>query len=133
MTLITHNVLHRHPFGGLGRNHCYFVGVVSNRQINFHKACLTDGHGISGTNNALFLYKHGKEIYDTSFKLDFRDKIFTIEYVINNSTFIFYKDDNDRCYSIDLPTNIDEITHWYPCVRLRNQGERCVVSNIVVK
>ena len=36
-------------------------------------------------------------------------------------------------YEMNLPTDIDEITHWYPCVGLRDPLDACTISDIVIE
>ena len=36
-------------------------------------------------------------------------------------------------YQTILPTDNDEITHWYPCIGLRDIGDQCKISKILIE
>eukprot|EP01084_Bolivina_argentea_P159995 278649_1 len=135
---ITHSVTHSFPNGN------YFIGVVSNRNKNFNNTAykgLIDAYGISGCDG--YVYKQGKCVHDSNDESGFdgypQNSTVKVEYKIDESKLFFtYKYGNIsgngiRLYEITLPTNNNNITHWYPCVSLRDKNDICKILNVIVK
>merc|ERR1712154_213828 len=57
-----------------------------------------------------------------------------IEYVVADpeSKLNFYRDDETQPkYEMDLPTDVSDITHWYPYVSLQCKDDECSISENV--
>ncbi len=109
----------------------YFIGVVSNRTTDFTNTAysgLKDPYGISGS-ASFGVFKGGDETKDTSYKGYCSNAKITVEYGINESQLNFYEN-NQPLYKMTLQTNINEITHWYPCISLVG-GNTCKISEEV--
>lgn len=39
----------------------------------------------------------------------------------------------ETTYEVMLPTKKPEITHWYPCMGLRDIGDECEIYDIVIE
>ena len=36
-------------------------------------------------------------------------------------------------YEYELPTDNDKITHWYPCVSLRDANDECEIMDVTIQ
>eukprot|EP01084_Bolivina_argentea_P024210 45144_1 len=124
---MTHTVTHSFP------DDTYFIGVVSNRNIDFSNVAyqgLSDARGITGCNG--YVYKEGGFIDDYNYKVYPKNAIVKIQYKINESKLFFSYGNGIKLYEIVLPTNNKEITHWYPCISLRDKNDVCKILNVTV-
>lgn len=135
-------------------NAYYFIGVVSNRCSVFStcpfvvtRGTLKDAYGISGNVCSIFHPKRKKTqdtlVRDTKYLGFEQRRWITVRYIIKHSTLIYQFHDGDGyaynnsnisyIYELSLPTyNIDGITHWYPCVSLRDAGDECEIGQVTV-
>ena len=132
---MTHTAIRSWP------NCVYFIGVVSNRTTDFSKGAyngLKDSYGIGG--NMPYVFKGNKRNKKVSaYELDYEYKKgykenakITMEYILHESVLNFYEEKSRLIYSLKLPTNIDGITHWYPCVSLRDKNDICKLSKKII-
>merc|ERR1712013_211553 len=131
-------------------NYAKLFGVVSNRareMVNAYNG-LVDAYGVAMNKSSSYYTRVWKGnpqnktldgyVIDEAAR-DFQKEwqngwAMGIEYVVNESKLKFYKNDEaDVKYSMDLPTNIAEITHWHPCICLRFANDTCKITNVVVK
>eukprot|EP01084_Bolivina_argentea_P062003 113359_1 len=117
----------------------YFIGVISNRTKDLSMVAykgLMDAYGISGMGRKVYKGKSidGNSVDDSNYEKQYtKNSVVTVEYKIRESRLSFYSE-NKELYTMILPNDIDEITHWYPCVSLRDKDDICQISNnIIVK
>merc|ERR1711971_1279615 len=80
---------------------------------------------------AAYVYDH--RVFTTGLLKDFvfGSKI-GIEYVVAEAKLNFFRDnETESKYSMHLPTNVPDITHWYPFVSLYRGDDVCTISDIV--
>ena len=123
------------------RNYINSFGVVSNRTKEFKNAYngLKDAYGVGLYPGNVFKGKT-KSVVDISATELFKEGVFKkgnkmgIEYIVNESKLRFYGDDAaEPQYTMDLPTNISGITHWYPYVSLRDKDDVCKIGRTIIK
>eukprot|EP01084_Bolivina_argentea_P177610 307108_1 len=113
-------------------NSYYFIGVVSNRNTDFSNIAykgLTDAYGISGLSGRT--YKESFYLFDSNYTVYPQNTIVKVEYNINESKLLFTY--GTKSHEISLPANNNEITHWYPCISLRDKNDTCKILNVTIK
>merc|ERR1712154_45623 len=56
-----------------------------------------------------------------------------IEYLVEESKLKFFRNDEaQEKFTMQLPTDVQGITHWYPAVSLRDSGDVCQIHNVRV-
>ena len=128
-------------------NTYYFIGVTSNRAKDFKTSPylsnyeeLPDAYGISGCGTLIFDANKQRSIGGCADDGDYiayqRNTWISVKYVIDGRKLIFnYVDGagDNVSYEMVLQTKSDKITHFYPCVGLRDAGDECEVIDIVVE
>ena len=60
----------------------------------------------------------------------------SVTYLVNESKLVYsYTKRNENCvgnYDLNLPQNVDGITHWYPAICLPDIGDECEITGVVV-
>ncbi len=125
-------------------NAFYFIGVVSNRIDDFAYCVyqgyngIKDAYGILGNYEQMMngdgkyqtSYRHKEHISSKAENYDVNKPV-KIKYDIVESKLYFYQ--NDVEFSIiPLPTHESGITHWHPCIGLRDEGDVCNIPEEVI-
>eukprot|EP01084_Bolivina_argentea_P116475 206948_1 len=113
----------------------YFIGVVSNRTIDFARTVhqgLKDPFGITAYNKRVHKGA-GQQEQDANYSPEYdQNSTVKVEYLVQDSVLKF-EYGNGVTYQMQLPTNEIEITHWYPAACLRDTNDTCEISDVVVE
>lgn len=121
-------------YGSLFCGH-YFVGVVSN-------STKVDPLGITGFTGCV--YHSSTTCCQVMVNADINTNMYSwqqsgtvnVKYIINDRKLIFTNRSRQpqfRKCEMTIPTNNDEITHWYPCIGLTETNNKCEIFDIVIE
>merc|ERR1712228_331655 len=121
-------------------NAIHFIGVVSNRTVQFDKSPfsrerkLKDSYGISGNSHSIYRpHFRGIDNINNNYPGYQLNKWITVKYVVAESKLVYSGLRGNGVFELPLPTNIKDITHWYPAFTLRDEGDIYEISDIVVE
>merc|ERR1712228_753850 len=119
-------------------NAIHFIGVVSNRTVQFDKSPfsrerkLKDSYGISGNSNSIYR-PHFRGDINNNYPGYQLNKWITVKHVVAESKLVYSGLNGNGVFELPLPTNIKDITHWYPAFTIRDEGNIYEISDIVVE
>merc|ERR1712013_379748 len=125
----------------MGATSYHALGVVSNRttQLIHAYSGLKDCHGVMTTNSSGYAYKAGKQVSDSGYtpltkNMSRGEWKIKVTYLVDESKLQFERVDDGAIpkYEMDLPTNVQDITHWHPFISMRDANDIWTIENIEI-
>ena len=101
---------------------------------------MPDTYGISGYSSLIFdaaqMNIFGGCSVDDNYMAWTNNSWISVKYILNEGKLIFdytNLNHNHATYQLLLPMNNEDITHFYPCLGLREQGDECEITDVIVE